>query len=73
MSRVTILHVPYDSGYRDFGMGRGPERLLARGAGDRLKAAGHEVDVEMIDVDPEGLIGHVSVPFLKWMEDPGFA
>jgi arginase len=64
MSRVTILRVPYDSGHRDFGMGLGPERLLARGAVDRLKEAGHEVEVEMIDVDPEGPVIEPGFTFL---------
>ena len=64
MSRVTILQVPYDSGYRGFGMGLGPERLLARGAADRLKRTGHEVDVEMIDVDPEGPVIEPGFTFL---------
>jgi len=30
-------------------------------------------DGEILKADPEGIIGHVSVPFLKWMEDPGHA
>jgi hypothetical protein len=30
-------------------------------------------DGQILRREPEGIIGHVSVPFLKWMEDPGFA
>jgi hypothetical protein len=30
-------------------------------------------DGEILNSDPEGIIGHVSVPFMKWMEDPGYA
>jgi hypothetical protein len=30
-------------------------------------------DGEILNAEPEGIIGHVSVPFLKWMEDPGYA
>jgi hypothetical protein len=30
-------------------------------------------DGKVLRKDPETVIGHVSVPFLKWMEDPGFA
>jgi hypothetical protein len=30
-------------------------------------------DGEILNAEPDGIIGHVSVPFLKWMEDAGFA
>ncbi|MBI5115763.1 hypothetical protein HZA56_04775 [Candidatus Poribacteria bacterium] len=30
-------------------------------------------DGEILKADPDGIIGHVSVPFLSWMQDPGFA
>jgi len=30
-------------------------------------------DGEVLNSDPEGLIGHVSVPVLKWMENMPFA
>ena len=30
-------------------------------------------DGEIVKTEPEGIIGHVSVPFLKWMENPGYA
>ncbi|RJP71875.1 MAG: hypothetical protein C4532_06905 [Candidatus Abyssobacteria bacterium SURF_17] len=39
---------------------------------------GESIHVEMkdgkiINKKPEGIIGHVSVPFFQWMHDPGFA
>jgi hypothetical protein len=30
-------------------------------------------DGEIVGQEPEGIIGHVSVPFMKWMENPGYA
>jgi arginase len=48
-TRVRVILVPYDSGHRGARMGRGPEHLVARGALDALRAAGHEVDVECVE------------------------
>jgi arginase len=48
---LHLLAVPYDSGRRGWRMGAGPGRLLADGAVDRLRAAGHRVTV-----------GHVELP-----------
>ncbi|MCI0601800.1 arginase family protein [bacterium] len=48
-SKVTILNVPYDSGYRDTRMGRGPERILSVGLLQKLADAGIEVESEVIE------------------------
>ncbi len=47
--RIRILQVPYDSGQRAIRMGRGPLHLVERGLPDRLRDAGHEVSVELIE------------------------
>lgn len=43
--RLTLIAVPYDSGRRRERMGAGPRHLLERGLPDRLREAGHEVEV----------------------------
>jgi arginase len=47
--KVRIFHVPYDSGYRNERMGRGPEHLLRHGAVEELRRGGHEVALETIE------------------------
>lgn len=47
---IRLLAVPYDSGIRGWRMGAGPDRLLAAGAENRLRAAGHAVTVESIEL-----------------------
>ena len=47
--RIRILQVPYDSGQHAARMGRGPVHLTEHGLLDRLRARGHEVDVEVIE------------------------
>ena len=42
--RVHFLLVPYDSGHREWRMGRGPSHLLRHGAGSTLRAMGHDVE-----------------------------
>ena len=49
--RLRILLVPYDSGRRDARMGRGPDALARHGAASTLRAAGHDVDAEVVEVD----------------------
>lgn len=51
---VRILAVPYDSGRRGWRMGRGPERLLEAGLEDALRAGGHRVDSEWVEVEGSG-------------------
>jgi arginase len=47
--RIRILQVPYDSGQRATRMGRGPGFLTDNGLLERLRASGHEVDIEVIE------------------------
>lgn len=51
--KVQFLLVPYDSGHREWRMGRGPSFLLRHGAGSSIRAMGHEVDAEY--VEPSGM------------------
>ena len=56
MSKVRLLLVPHDSGLRDWRMGNGPDRLLDGGLTPRLRAAGHSVSKERIQL-PAGTSG----------------
>lgn len=50
--RLCVFEVPYDSGRRSVGMGRGPERLVEAGVLDLLKGDGHAVSHLRIEHDP---------------------
>ena len=51
--KIQFLLVPYDSGRREWRMGRGPSFLLRHGVGSSIRALGHEVDAEY--VEPSGV------------------
>jgi arginase len=51
--KIQFLLVPYDSGRREWRMGRGPSYLLRHGVGSSIRALGHEVDAEY--VEPGGM------------------
>jgi arginase len=53
--KIQFLLVPYDSGRREWRMGRGPSYLLRHGVGSSIRALGHEVDAEY--VEPGGIEG----------------
>jgi arginase len=59
---IRLIAVPYDSGIRGWRMGAGPERLLSAGAADRLRAAGHAVAVEQVDL-PDAATPEVHAAF----------
>ena len=46
---LKIISVPFDSGHRNYRMGRGPAALLEAGLADRISAAGHSVSVMEVD------------------------
>jgi arginase len=51
MSRdAHLIAVPYDSGARGWRMGAGPDRLLDWGLVDALRAAGHAVSAEHVEL-----------------------
>jgi arginase len=47
--KIQFLLVPYDSGRREWRMGRGPSYLLKHGVGSGVRALGHEVDAEYVE------------------------
>src|SRR5204862_8133960 len=51
--KIQFLLVPYDSGRREWRMGRGPSYLLRHGVGSSIRALGHEDDAEY--VEPGGI------------------
>ena len=48
--RTSLIVVPYDSGHRDRRMGAGPLRVVEGGLPARLREAGHEVSVEVVEL-----------------------
>jgi len=60
--QAQILAVPYDSAQRGRRMGAGPERLLARGLEQSLRAKGHDVLSRLIEL-PEGWHAEIETAF----------
>lgn len=56
--KIAIFQVPYDSGHYGERMGRGPLRLVEGGLVERLRAAGH--DVELVPVVLDGFLTEVA-------------
>lgn len=50
MSHARLIAVPYDSGVRGWRMGAGPDRLLDAGLASALRAAGHTVAAEHVEL-----------------------
>jgi arginase len=48
--KVAIIAVPYDSGSKDLRMGLGPGVLLQHGLPEALRDAGHEVEIEEVNL-----------------------
>jgi arginase len=60
---LRIIAVPYDTAIRDWRMGAGPDRLLDCGLEDHLRAAGHRVRVERIQLPPDEPTSEISTAF----------
>jgi len=60
--QIQILAVPYDSAHRGRRMGAGPERLLARGLEQSLRAKGHDVLTRVIEL-PDGWHAEIETAF----------
>jgi arginase len=60
---IRLIAIPYDSGIRGWRMGAGPEHLLAAGAEDRLRAAGHEVGVERVELPADPPLREIRAAF----------
>lgn len=48
---LRLILVPYDSGHREWRMGKGPAHLLRHGIASHVRAGGHTVSAEVIDHD----------------------
>lgn len=48
-----LIAVPYDTAFRGWRMGAGPEQLLNAGLADELRAVGHQVRAECIEADSD--------------------
>jgi arginase len=59
---LTLLAVPYDSGFRAVRMGYGPLAIRAAGAADRLRRAGYAVNEAIIEAGP-GLHPEIATAF----------
>ena len=53
MSEIRLLVVPYELGGLRHGVGRGPERLLERGAEEALAGSGADVRTEVLELEEE--------------------
>jgi arginase len=60
---LRIIVVPYDTAIRDWRMGAGPDRLLECGLEDHLRAAGHRVSIERIELPPDEPTSEISTAF----------
>lgn len=60
---LRIIAVPYDTAIRDWRMGAGPDRLLECGLEDHLRAAGHRVAIERIELPPDEPTSEISTAF----------
>jgi arginase len=49
--KVRLILVPYDSGQREWRMGKGPGHLLRHGIASSVRAAGHTVAAEFVEHD----------------------
>ncbi|HEX6040499.1 arginase family protein [Longimicrobium sp.] len=52
---IRLIAVPYDSGIRGWRMGAGPDRLLDAGLEEQLRAAGHTVSAERVELAAEAV------------------
>lgn len=63
MSDVRLIAVPYDSGVRGWRMGAGPDRLLDSGLVDALRAAGHTVSAEHVELPAGAATAEIAATF----------
>jgi arginase len=49
--KVRLILVPYDSGQREWRMGKGPAHLLRHGIASNVRSAGHTVAAEFVEHD----------------------
>lgn len=63
MSDARLIAVPYDSGVRGWRMGAGPDRLLDSGLEARLRAAGHTVSAEHVELPAGAATAEIAATF----------
>lgn len=63
MSDARLIAVPYDSGVRGWRMGAGPDRLLGAGLEARLRAAGHAVSTEHVELPAGAATAEIAATF----------
>lgn len=63
MNSARLIAVPYDSGIRGWRMGAGPDRLLDAGLEARLRAAGHAVSAEHVDLPAGTATAEIAAAF----------
>lgn len=63
MSDVRLIAVPYDSGIRGWRMGAGPGRLLDAGLARALRAAGHTVATEQVELPADTPATEIAATF----------
>jgi arginase len=49
--KLRLIAVPYDSGHREWRMGKGPAHLLRHGLASSIRALGHEVTAEFVELE----------------------
>jgi arginase len=63
VSDARLIAVPYDSGIRGWRMGAGPDRLLDSGLDDALRAAGHTVSTEHVELPADASQAEIAATF----------
>ena len=63
MSDARLIAVPYDSGVRGWRMGAGPDRLLESGLEARLRAAGHAISAEHVELPAGAATAEIAATF----------
>lgn len=63
MSAARLIAVPYDSGVRGWRMGAGPDRLLDSGLEAGLRAAGHTVSAEHVEIPAGASTAEIAATF----------
>ena len=63
MTAVELLVVPYDSGRREWRMGKGPERLIDAGLVSRLSAVGYDVECSVVGPESDAPPAEIATAF----------
>ncbi|HEX6372363.1 MAG TPA: arginase family protein [Longimicrobium sp.] len=60
---LRLIAVPYDSGLRGWRMGAGPDRLLDAGLADALRAAGHTISAQHVELPAGSAAAEIAATF----------